>query len=278
MSLNTTINNIYSKYLAQSEKVRNLIKGFLIALLTYLIILIIFHIVRIIISDKSGELMSPYNQSNVSIGNNINDAQIPVLGNENYSKVFKLQREIIDLRRSHHYQVSMAFFKNYYSNTVCLMLISCIGGLLLFALVSKGWKDSSYTLKVLFLVMASAAVFISLFTNVFSQQKNFEENMLRYMDYTKTELKLSQQISELSKKDFPEKLKLPVTKDSIMIVDTLTYFRNLDTLVARNNATINNLTNYIFSIDAAKMKNMGEIYQALTDIQKIGKSDTAKSK
>ncbi len=278
MTVKAAIISVYSVYLSQPEKVRNLIKGFLFAAFTYFFIFLLFIFLRAGISRNSTRLMHPYNLSNSKISENISTATIPVLGNVNYANMLKLQQQVIELRRGHHYNVSVAFFNNYYSNIISLMVLSCVGGLLLFSLVSKGWKESSYTLKILFMVITSAAVFISLFTNVFSQQKNFEENMLRYMDYTKTELELAQQLSELSKEDFPQKQKYPGTKDTITTVtDTLKYFRSLDTIIARNNITIKSLTNYILTIDASKMKNMGEVYKELADLQKVVMADTAKS-
>jgi hypothetical protein len=128
--------------------------------------------------------------------------------------------------------------------------------------------------------MASTAIFLSLFTGVFSQQKNFEENMLRYMEYTKAELKLSQQISQLSKGDYPRiwREKPAPAKDSAWFIDTIVYYRSLDTLVAKNNNMIENLTNYVFSIDATKMQSMSEVYRTLLDLKNMGKADSTRSR
>ena len=275
MRFTDTLRNIFNWYVNQSQ----VVKAVITVCLTYVFIAAVFLTVRATIKGSSNDLMLPYNNSNTIIGNNINGAKIPVLGNDNYSKVLKLQEEVISLRRNHHYEVAITFFKNYYSVTVCLMIISCIGGLLLFVLINRGWAGSSYTLKVLFLAMASTAIFLSLFSGVFSQQKNFEENMLRFMDYTKAELKLSQQISELSKEDYPMiwKKHPSAPKDSTWVVDTIIYYRSLDTLVAKNNSTINSLTNYFFSIDATKMRNMSEVYGALLDLKNMGKSDSTRN-
>jgi|GEM_PF-2552335 len=274
MKLLDGIKSMYNRYLGFSQSV----KAFLTVGGTYMLMLIFFLLIRTFIASKSQDLMTSYNNSNDVIGKNINTAKISGLGNDNYPRILKMQEEVVNLRRNHHYKLAMTFFKNYYGVTVCLMIISCIGGLILFVLVNRGWAGSSYTLKVLFLALASTAIFLSLFTGVFSQQKNFEENMLRYMDYTKTELIFSQQISELSKQDYPMSWKKssPLAKDSVWVIDTLNYHKSLDTLVAKNNAVINKMTNYIFSIDADKMRSMTQVYKELLDLKSMGKSDSTK--
>jgi hypothetical protein len=97
------------------------------------------------------------------------------------------------------------------------------------------------------------------------------------MDYTKAELKMAQQVSELSKRDFPYVTEKAEPADSLNMVDSMMYFRHLDTLVARNNNIIHGLTNYILSIDASKLKGMNEIYQSLLELKNAGNSDTTGS-
>lgn len=253
------------------------IKAVITVCLTYLLHIAIYQTARWVMAERASAAMTPYNDSNTEIGKFIKTTGIPVLGNETYSKAFRLQEEIISQRRTHHYGVAMMFLKNYYAINFCLILISCMGGLLLFVLINKGWSDSSFTLKVIFLSLASLAILLTLFTNVFSHQKNFENNMVRYMDYTKAELKMAQQVSELSKRDFPYVTEKAEPADSLNMVDSMMYFRHLDTLVARNNNIIHGLTNYILSIDASKLKGMNEIYQSLLELKNAGNSDTTGS-
>lgn len=266
-----------------------MIKGFVVVCMTYTLLAFFFLTVREMIYHKSSGMMEPYNSSNTLISENVDSSKVPVLGNTSYAKIFRLQNDVISLRREHHYKVAMAFFKNYSAVIVCLILISCIGGLLLFVLINHGWAASSFTIKVLFLSFASSAVCFSLFSGVFSQQKNFEDNMLRYMNYTKAEMTLARQMSELSKKDYPQKpiskatldtlyhpAISPSKKDSTLIIDTLSYFNRLDSLVLKNNETINGFTDYILSIDAGKMRNIGEVYQSLMDLKNMGKPDSSK--
>ncbi len=277
------LSKCYNWYAGQHE----MIKASIVVFLAYLFLGAIFLSVRSIMAEKSDELMTPYNNSNMLVSENIISSTIPVLGDTAYSKIFRLQDNIITLRRDHHYQLAMTFFKNYYGVTICLMLISCVGGLLLFVLINKGWAGSSYTIKVLFMALASAAIFLSLFSGVFDQQKNFEDNMLRYMNYTKTEMLIAQQISQLSKKEFEmkpipnpsldfSKIAKPTKFDSISIIDTLSYYRSLDSLISKNNNTINSFTDYIFTIDASKMSNISEVYQQLLNLKNMGNTDSTK--
>jgi hypothetical protein len=268
------------------QKQTHLIKGFLAVTVTYTILGLLFIIVRGAIEAKSTSLMEPYNQSNAIISNTVSTSRIPVLENPSYMKTFQVQNEVFSLRRDHHYKVAMTFLKNYYGVIVCLIFISCAGGLLLFVLINQGWAGSTYTTKALFLSLATSAIFFSLFSNVFNQQKNFEDNMLRYMNYTKAQTALSQQISELSKMDYPKKAilkpefvstKKPTYKDSLVVTDTFAYFVRLDSLVAKNNQTINLFTDYILSIDASKMRNIGEIYKSLMDLKSSGSPDTLRA-
>lgn len=250
------------------------IKAVITVCLTYLLNIAIYQTARWVMADRASAAMAPYNNSNTEIGKFIKNTAIPVLGNETYTRAFRLQEEIISQRRSHHYDVSMMFLKNYYAINFCLILISCVGGLLLFVLINKGWSDSSFTLKTIFLSLASLAMLLTLISNVFSHQKNFENNMVRYMDYTKAELKMAQQVSELSKKDFPTLKKEVTSGDSTMVTDSMKYFKHLDTLVAHNNSIIHGLTNYILSIDASKLKGMNEIYQSLLELKNTVRTDT----
>jgi hypothetical protein len=264
-------------------------KSFLVVLVTYSGLSILFFAVRGVIGSKATDAMEPYNNSNMLISKNINTAPIPVLGNDSYTKIFRLQNDVIDLRRSHHYKVAIAFLKNYYAVITCLIFISCIGGMLLFVLINQGWKESSYTTKVLFLALASAAILFSLFSGVFSQQKNFEDNMLRYMNYTKAEFTLARELNELSKQDYKlrqvSKKEIdpaympagkPTLKDSTNVVDTIAYFKRLDSMVSRTNDILNGYTDYILSTDASKMRNIGEVYQSLLDLKNMGRLDTLK--
>lgn len=283
--MSASLKNLLNRYHAFSP----VVKSFIIICITYSCLSILFFTIRFVISSKAIDAMEPYNNSNLLITKNINEARVPVFGKEAYTKIFKLQNDVIALRREHHYQVAITFLKNYYAVIICLIFISCIGGLLLFVLINQGWEKSAYTTKVLFLGLASAAVLLSLFSNVFSQQRNFEDNMLRYMNYTKAELTLARNLNELtkeeypykwlSKKDFDEKYqpgKPPSKRDSICLKDTFAYFRQLDTMIARTNDVLNNYTDYILTTDASKMKNIGEVYQSLLDLRNMERKDTAK--
>jgi hypothetical protein len=253
-------------------------KSMIASCLTYLGVVILFFIVRLVIADRSTELMHPYMASNGELATYIDSVKLPRLPTDNYYKIFHLQKDIVSKRRDHHYGVAMTFFRNYYSASFCMIVISCLGGLILFVLINRGWAQSPYTLKVIFLTLASCAVFLTLFTNVFNHQKNFEDNMLRFMDYTRAELIMAEKMSELTKQDFPKKWVKPGMTDSFQVNDTMAYLNSLDTLVARNNVTINNLSSYLLSIDVSKLRNMNDVYQNLLDLKNIGKMDTTRSR
>ncbi len=264
-------------------------KSFLVVVVTYVALSVLFYSTRAVIGNNAANAMEPYNNSNALISKNINSADIPVMGNNSYTNLFRLQNDVIVLRRQHHYTVAMAFLKNYYAVITSLIFISCIGGMLLFVLINQGWEKSSFTTKALFLSLASAAVLFSLFSNVFSQQSNFENNMLRYMNYTKAEFSLAKQLTGLSKQDYPAKwvpkkeidsgykpTKTPTLADSVQLKDTISYFRQLDTLAARTNEILNAYTDYILTTDASKMRSIGQVYQSFLELKNMGKPDTTR--
>jgi hypothetical protein len=281
--------NFIKNNAARYQALTNVPKSFVLVSVTYMALTILFFLTRFIIGNKAAEAMEPYNNSNTLINKNINTADVPVLGNIAYTNIFKLQNDVIVLRRQHHYYVAMSFLKNYYAVITCLIFISCVGGMLLFVLINQGWAASSFTAKAFFLSLAAAAVLFSLFSTVFSQQRNFEDNLVRYMNYTKAEFSLAKQLTSLSKKDYPSKYVAkkdldpaykaaasPTKKDSVAIKDTISYFRHLDTLVARNHEILNTYTDYILTTDASKMRNIGEVYQSLLELKQMGNLDTTR--
>lgn len=240
--------------------------------ITVLIIFISFLIFRGLIGNKSNRLLKDFRYSNEKVTQFISQSQIPVMGYAIYDRTFRLQDSVITLRRDHHYRVAMMFFKNYYAITICLIFIYCMGGLLLFYLVHVGWKASVYTVKVVFLTLCVGAVCLNIYTAVFDQKKNFDTNMMRYMNYSKIEMDIANQITNLSKKDYPT-IKDTVfgPKKEIKSVsvrnDTQLYLQKLDTILAKNHILLDRFTEYVFSMDASKMKNMKQIYQALLEMK-----------
>lgn len=283
VSIKNFLKALFTWYLS----LQPLAKGFIMMVTTYFFLGLLFLAVRFTINEKAKEVMVPYNQSNTFISDFVSKTNVPELGKSTYTKVFNLQNEILTLRRTHHNEMALGFLKNYMAVLTCLIVISCIGGLLLFILINNGWAKSSSSVKGLFLSLASAAVCFSLFSGVFDQQKNFEDNMLRFMNYTKADMSLARQLSELSKISFPKrqvskkyldlnfKPAKPLTAaDSVFITDTAGYYNKLDTMVAKNTETINNFTDYVLTIDASKMRNIGDIYQSLLALKNMGRSDS----
>lgn len=105
--MSNSIKNISEWYLKQPQ----LIKATIIVTFTYLFLILFFFCIRIIMVYNSSALMEPYNRSNEFIKANIDSAKLPDITNDSYNKLFKLQNEVISLRRKHHFQVAMTFSK-----------------------------------------------------------------------------------------------------------------------------------------------------------------------
>lgn len=105
------------------------------------------------------------------------------------------------------------------------------------------------------------------------------------MNYTKLEMLVAQQLTQLTK-GYPKKLilnplfdiskKRPLRIDSILVTDTTSYYRNIDSLIVTNNIMLNSYTDYILSIDASQMRSIGEVYQSLLNLKNGSAADTTK--
>lgn len=244
-------------------------------------ILIAFLVIRCVILSNSNGLLKDFRNSNQKVTQFISDSKIPVMGYDIYDRTFRLQDSVITLRRDHHYSVALMFFKNYYAVNICLIFIYCLGGLLLFYLVHVGWKDSVYTVKVVFLTLCASAVCLNVYAAVFDQKKNFDTNMMRYMNYCKMEMDIAGQFTRLSKEDYPKIrdtvfVRKGVIKSIATRNDTFAYLQKLDTILEKNHALLDRYTEYIFSMDASKMKNMQQMYKAIMEMKETPGKDEEK--
>jgi hypothetical protein len=263
------INNFFKTQAQLFPKRGKVVKAAVAFAFTITFAFSIFYAINLFIKSKTHMLMSPFLEANKSVSSFIDSAKIPVLGYLQYERKIKLQADVIQKRRKHHYNTSVVFFRNYYALTICLMILYCCGAVLLFFMVNRGWANCPFTVKVVFITTSAIAVFFNLFANVFDQKKNFEANMLRFMNYSKAEMKIACQLTELSKRDYP-------VNDKTKEVDTLAYLRQLDTLTQKNSKIIDDYTEYIFSIDASKMKSMVEVYRQLIEMrEQVNRIDSA---
>jgi len=237
---------------------------------------IIFLLASCQMSREAKKAMGPYTNSQNFVDQYIDSLKKPEYLPEKYFNVFKAQQKIMSMRKVHYLRLSKIFFRNYYAVIIILMLYSVVGGVVIFLLVNKGWKDSHLILKALFLAIIMVVTFCGFFPSVFKQQANFDENIKYYMNYTKAEINILDQLSRLENPMFPQKCRRDsVDKKEVMICnpDSIAYFRSVDSAIAVNNKAINELTNYILTINANEIKSMGDIYKVISN-SSIGKTDS----
>lgn len=242
---------------------------------------VIFLFSSLQMNNEAKTAMKPYLESQEYIQAYLDSLQKPAFLPEKYFTLFKAQQKIMSIRKAHHLDLSKVFFRNYYGILIVTMLFSCIGGIVLFLLVNKGWNGSTIVLKTLFLAIAMILIFCGFFPLVFKQQENFNENIKYYMNYTKAELNVIDQLSKLEHPLFP------VKQDSVKVngrfdsfkdsPDSVTFFKRIDSMITNNHNTLNNLTNYVLTIDANEIKSMGDIYKVISN-SSLGNTDSLKRK
>lgn len=224
---------------------------------------ILFFITSSQMNRQGMQAMQPYGQSQDVINKYLDSLKRPKTLEEKYFHVFKTQQKILALRKSHHLELGIIFFRNYYGVLILLMIFSCIGGVVLFLIANQGWTNASITLKSLFLSLALLVTFFGFFPTVFKQEQNFSENLKTYMSYTKAELNIVDQLSKLDNPLFAAKK--DTGKPAQWIIDTAEYYRQVDSMITFNDNGINNLANYVLNIDAKEIKSMGDVYRVINN-------------
>jgi hypothetical protein len=263
-------------YIAQTDTVKALV----VFGTTVAVTGIIFLFASWQINRQAGLAMEPYAVSQQFVDKYFDSLQRPVHLPEKYFQLFRSQQKIMSIRKNHYLGLSKLFFRNYYGVLIITMIYSCIGGVVLFLLINKGWSGSSLALKSLFLAIVMVLTFCGFFPTVFKQQENFNSNIKYYMDYTKAEVNIIDQLSRINNPVFPFKTDTVVVAGSLTprrLFDSVFFFRHVDSMITVNNNTINNLTNYVLGIDAKEIKSMGEVYEMIYNSTK-GRADSLKGK
>jgi hypothetical protein len=249
-------------------------KCLLIFCITTLLIGVFFLFNLILIDYQAKKVMDPIERSDVLMEQSIDLLPRPAYVPLTYFQVLKAQQQIMKERKSHHWKLASLFFRNYYSILFLTIILSCVGALVLFAVLNKGWSDAGITLQAFFLTIATALAFVGFFPVVFKQQDNFANNMTYYENYSKGELVIYNQLSGLQNPFKPEKEK-DQTGD-VRMSDSNMLYRRLDSLVKVNNDCLSSLTNYVLSIDADQAKNItiNNVLRQLQSFQKPAADST----
>ncbi len=243
-------------------------KCLLIFCVTTLLIGIFFLFNLVLIDYQAEKVMDPIKQSDALIEQSIDALPRPPYVPLTYFQVLKAQQQIMKERKSHHWQLARLFFRNYYSILFMSIILSCVGGLVLFVVINKGWSTAGITLQTFFLTIATALAFVGFFPLVFKQQDNFTQNMGYYENYSKGELAIYNQLSGLQNPFKREKEK--GDSGDVRLTDSNMFYRRLDSIVAVNNDCLSALTNYVLSIDPEQAKNItiNNVLRQLQNAQK----------
>ncbi|MBN9383241.1 MAG: hypothetical protein J0H74_20975 [Chitinophagaceae bacterium] len=261
------LKDIYPWYARQRASV----KATLVFFSTLLLVFLFFELILLGVNGLSGKVMDPIYQSENILNDGVIKLKKPAVLTSAYFTVFKTQYEIMKLRKEHHLSLAILFFRNYYSVLILTMFISCIGGVTLFVMINKGWTNAGITLQSFFLSLVCATTYLGFFPLVFKQQDNFSENMQYYESYTKAQLGIYHQLVSLQNPKFQ-----PLS-DSLKIsgnpLDSANY-RLVDSMIARNGVILNELTNYVFSIDAKQVKGIGDVKQMIDNALSSSRDST----
>jgi hypothetical protein len=270
------MNKFKAWFIAQNDSV----KSITVFGLTIIVTGIIFLFASWQINRQANLAMKPYSQSQEFVDHYFDSLAKPAYLPDKYFHLFKSQQRIMSIRKDHYLGLSKLFFRNYYGVLIITMIYSCIGGVVLFLMINKGWSGSSPGLKSLFLAIVMVLTFCGFFPLVFHQQENFNTNIKYYMDYTKAELNIIDQLSRLENPIFPFKTDTVLVNDKktpIRQPDSMSFYRNIDSMITVNINTINTLTNQVLTIDAKEIKSMGEVYKTLSN-STAGQIDSLRKK
>ncbi len=253
-----------SFYRSQTDKVKSIIVFSSVVITA----IVVFLIANVQMGNVAVDMMKPFSKSQELIQEHIDSLAKPDLLTTTQFKTIKTQQKVLATRKTHYLELSRLFFRNYYGVLILTMLFSCVGGVVLFIVINKGWGGSSEPLKALFLAILMVVTFCGFFPVVFKQQENFNQNIGSYMNYTKAEANILGQLSALQNTGLyltTEKREINKKDTLITRIDTTRYLREADSLINLNTVTINNLTNYILTIDAREIKSIGEVYKSIAN-------------
>lgn len=248
------------------QEQKNFVKGAIVFVFNLLVATIIFVTSFTQMGNVANDLMKPYKETDILINNYIGSFERPACLEKKYFDAFKKDQRIVNIRKSHHLEASIIFFRNYYGVLIVLMLLSCTGGIVLFVLINRGWANAGIELQSFFLSLVFCVAFYGLFPSVFRQDDNYNKNLEQYMAYTKMELTITRQLSYLSLQCYNNK------EDSI----TKNYNFKVDSILDLNAREINRLASYILTFDASKIKSMGEVSNMVQEF--LNKVDSVKAK
>ena len=268
--------SLYYRFGLQTEN----IKALIIFVTTIICAALIFLVVTTQMNCEAKKSMAPYAASQSEINKYIGSLKRPPHLDEKYFTTFKIQQRIMDLRKGHHLHLSFLFFRNYYGVLILTMLFTCFGAVVLFVLVNRGWAFVSKPMKALFLAIVMIITFCGFFPLVFKQHENFDENIKYYMNYNKAEMNIIDQLSRLENPLFP-KIRAIDSVDGKPPVgympDSVSFYKMVDSMINVNDKTINELTNYVLTIDATEIKSMGDVYKMMNN-STTGNFDSTKRK
>ena len=241
--------NFVTWYTSKNEPFRAIVAGASIILFALFVFFAsVWHI-----QGMARNALKPYEESRTMISRYVDTVVKPDSLDAKYFPVFKAQQRLLNIRTSHYKELSIIFFRNYYANLVLTIIFSCLGGLLLFILVSRGWSYATMPMKSAFLTISVVLSFSGLFPLVFRQEENFKENIKYYMDYQQAQVNIMGQFSYFNNRD------------------TLNWSHVADSMISANNVRINQLTNYVLNIDAKELKSVSDIYRVLESSTKGSK-------
>lgn len=235
---------------------------------TILMVALVFAFTTFQMNSVVTKAMRPYADADQVVNRHFASLKKPAYLQDKYFEVFKAQQKIMDTRKAHHLRLSRIFFRNYYSVSVLLMLLSCIGGITLFVLINRGWAGAGHELRGFFLALVFCVTFFGFFPLVFKQEQNLQDNMKYFMDYTKAETTMLDQLSRLENPLFGTRFIFDSnSKKEVQVPDSATFYYRLDSMIAYNNSRINELTGYVLSMDINKVKSIADVYRMVSNFQ-----------
>jgi hypothetical protein len=104
-------------------------------------------------------------------------------------KLVRLNKKIQSYKEQHE----VTFLKLYtyhFTSMTLFLLFSILSALTVFVVTQEGWKGTSYTIKVLFLVFTSLTSFFGLSASTFDQEKSIHRNGIAFINYDNLQKKL----------------------------------------------------------------------------------------
>ena len=155
------------------------------------------------------------------------------------------QIQIVEQKKNHHKYLLRIFTSFYFAAINIFHLSAVIAGIFAFLIANIGWRNSSSTLKAIFLVLSAATAYFGIFPNIYKHKYHININKKSYIEYSNIQNKIYNYVTTGSL------LKIQNTLDDSTYIkmDTI----DINEFIKEINVDITSLNNVYFDLNEEKI-------------------------